>query len=123
MDEGLAARRVADALGIELELVEVTPAELESARSFPPPSTTAFRSRTRARSPSRSSPSAPGECGVKVLLTGEGADELFGGYGKLHAAALAAFLPWYGRVVHAAEPTLCSDPKRCSIRWRAPQDA
>jgi asparagine synthase (glutamine-hydrolysing) len=48
-DEGLAAQRVADALGIHLELVEVTPA------------TTAFRSRTRARSPSRSSPTSPND--------------------------------------------------------------
>ena len=60
LDEGLAAQRVADALGIELELVEVTPDQLESVRSFLPRFTTAFRSRTRARSPSRSSPSARG---------------------------------------------------------------
>ncbi len=111
LDEGLAARRVADALGVELELIEVTPATWR--RAFVPATVhhgvpianasavTVAQLAERAR-----------ECGVKVLLTGEGADELFGGYGKLHAAALAAFLPWYDRVVHAAEPTLCSDPIR-----------
>ena len=111
LDEGLAARRVADALAIELELVEVTPASWR--RAFVPATVhhgvpianasavTVAQLAERAK-----------ECGVKVLLTGEGADELFGGYIKLHAAALAAFLPWYKRVVHAAEPTLCSDPRR-----------
>jgi asparagine synthase (glutamine-hydrolysing) len=111
LDEGLAARRVADALGIELELVEVTPASWR--RAFVPATVhhgvpianasavTVAQLADRAR-----------QCGVKVLLTGEGADELFGGYGKLHAAALAGFLPWYDRVVHAAEPALCSDPMR-----------
>lgn len=111
LDEGLAAQRVAEALGIQLELIEVTPASWR--RAFVPATVhygapianasavTVAQLAERAR-----------ECGVKVLLTGEGADELFGGYGKLHAAALAAFLPWYDRVVHAAEPTLCSDPMR-----------
>ncbi len=111
LDEGLAARRVADALGVELELIEVTPASWR--RAFVPATVhhgvpianasavTVAQLAERAR-----------ECGVKVLLTGEGADELFGGYGKLHAAALAAFLPWHERVVHAAEPALCSDPMR-----------
>lgn len=109
LDEGPAARRVADALGIELELVEVTPASWRLA--FVPATVhhgvpianasavTVTQLADRAR-----------RCGVKVLLTGEGADELFGGYGKLHATALATFLPWYGRVVQAAEPALCSDP-------------
>ena len=110
LDEGLAARRVADALGINLELIEVTPASWR--RAFVPATVhhgvpianasavTVAQLAERAK-----------ECGVKVLLTGEGADELFGGYTKLHAAALAAFLPWYDRVFHAAEPTLCSDPR------------
>ena len=110
-DEGLAARRVADALGVELELVEVTPASWRAA--FVPATVhhgvpianasavTVAQLAERARA-----------CGVKVLLTGEGADELFGGYGKLHAATLGAFLPWYERVVHAAEPALSADPVR-----------
>ncbi|MBV9942669.1 MAG: asparagine synthase (glutamine-hydrolyzing) [Solirubrobacterales bacterium] len=110
-DEGLAARRVAEALGIELELVDVTPASWR--RAFVPATVhfgvpianasavTVAQLAERAR-----------DCGVKVLLTGEGADELFGGYGRLHAAALADFLPWYDRVVHAAEPALLSDPMR-----------
>lgn len=110
LDEGLAARRVADALGIQLELVEVTPARWR--RAFVPATVhygvpianasavTVAQLAERAR-----------DCGVKVLLTGEGADELFGGYGKLHASALAAFLPWYQRAVHYAEPAVFSDPK------------
>jgi asparagine synthase (glutamine-hydrolysing) len=110
-DEGLAARRVADALGIELELVEVTPASWRAAfvpatvhHGVPIANASAVTVAQLA--------DLAAKCGVKVLLTGEGADELFGGYGKLHAASLAAFLPWYERVVHAAEPTLCSDPMR-----------
>jgi asparagine synthase (glutamine-hydrolysing) len=110
LDEGLAAQRVADSLGIELELIEVTPASWR--RAFVPATVhhgvpianasavTVAQLAERAK-----------ECGVKVLLTGEGADELFGGYTKLHAEALAAFLPWHNRVVHAAEPTLSSDPR------------
>ena len=110
-DEGLAARRVADALGIELELVQVTPASWRAAfvpatvhHGVPIANASAVTVAQLADLASK--------CGVKVLLTGEGADELFGGYGKLHAASLAAFLPWYDRLVHAAEPALCSDPMR-----------
>ncbi len=111
LDEGLAARRVADALGVELELVDITPVSWR--RAFVPATVhhgvpianasavTVAQLADRAR-----------ECGVKVLLTGEGADELFGGYTKLHATALAAFLPWYERIVYAAEPALSSDPMR-----------
>jgi asparagine synthase (glutamine-hydrolysing) len=110
-DEGLAARRVADALGIHLELVEVTPASWRAAfvpatvhHGVPIANASAVTVAQLADLARRS--------GVKVLLTGEGADELFGGYGMLHAASLAAFLPWHSRVVHAAEPTLCGDPMR-----------
>ena len=109
-DEGLAARRVADALDVQLELIEVTPASWRDAfvsatvhYGVPIANASAV---TVAQLANRAR-----DCGVKVLLTGEGADELFGGYGKLHAAALAGFLPWYDRVVHAAEPALCADPK------------
>jgi asparagine synthase (glutamine-hydrolysing) len=110
-DEGPAARRVADALGIELELVDVTPSDWR--RGFVPATVhygvplanasavTVACLADRAR-----------ECGVKVLLTGEGADELFGGYGNLHAAALTAFLPWPQRVIRNAEPMLLGDPLR-----------
>jgi asparagine synthase (glutamine-hydrolysing) len=111
LDEGPAAQRVADSLGIALELIDVTPASWRAAfvpatvhHGVPIANASAV---TVAQLAERAK-----ECGVKVLLTGEGADELFGGYGKLHAAALAAFLPWYDRVVHAAEPTLCSDPRQ-----------
>jgi asparagine synthase (glutamine-hydrolysing) len=111
LDEGPAARRVTNALGIELELVDVTPSDwirgfvsatihhgvpLANASAV-----TVAQLADRAR-----------RCGVKVLLTGEGADELFGGYGSLHAAALAAFLPWRDRIVQGAEPMLLGDPLR-----------
>ncbi len=108
-DEGLAARRVADALGVELELVDVTPSSWRRAfvaatvhHGVPIANASAV---TVAQLADRAR-----QCGVKVLLTGEGADELFGGYGRLHAEALAGFLPWYDRIVHAAEPVLLSDP-------------
>ncbi len=91
-DEGLAARRVADALGIELELVEVTPASWRAAfvpatvhHGVPIANASAVTVAQLAELASK--------CGVKVLLTGEGADELFGGYGKLHAAVAGRLPP------------------------------
>ena len=122
LDEGPAARRVADALGIELELIHVTPSDWR--RGFvsatvhygsPLPnasSVTVAQLADRAR-----------RAGVKVLMTGEGADELFGGYASLHAAGLATFLPWRQRIVRSAEPMLLGDPLRVPLRalrkvWR-----
>lgn len=110
LQEGPAAQRVADALGIELELIEVTPSSWR--RAFVPATVhhgvpianasavTVAQLAERAR-----------ELGVKVLLTGEGADELFGGYEQLHATELSAFLPWYHRFVRYAEPALLGSPK------------
>jgi asparagine synthase (glutamine-hydrolysing) len=111
LDEGLAARRVADRLGIDLELINTTPADWRRGfvaatvhygcpianASAITVAQIAFRARER---------------GVKVLLTGEGADELFGGYGSLHAGALVAFLPWQQRLLRRAEPVLLGDPVR-----------
>jgi asparagine synthase (glutamine-hydrolysing) len=122
LDEGPAARRVADTLGIELEMIHVTPSDWR--RGFvsatvhygsPLPnasSVTVAQLADRAR-----------RAGVKVLMTGEGADELFGGYDSLHAAGLATFLPWRQRIVRSAEPMLLGDPLRVPLRalrkvWR-----
>lgn len=110
LDEGLAAQRVAGALGVQLELIEVTPDSWR--RAFVPATVHHGVPIANASAVTVAQlAELAAECGVKVLLTGEGADELFGGYGKLHAAALSAFLPWYDRVVQAAEPTLSSDPR------------
>ena len=110
-DEGPAARRVADALGIDLELVHVTPSEWR--RGFVPatihygsPIANAS-SVTVAQLASRAH-----QRGVKVLLTGEGADELFGGYDNLYGDALVAFLPWPQRVLRHSEPALLGNPVR-----------
>jgi len=108
-DEGPAARRVADKLGIDLEMIDVTSADwrqgfVAATVHFGSPIANAsavtvaqIAYRAHAR-------------GVKVLLTGEGADELFGGYGILHSEALIAFLPWRQRIVYQAEPLLLGDP-------------
>ena len=111
LDEGLAARRVADTLGIDLELINTTPAEWRRGfvaatvhYGFPIANASAV---TVAQIAYRAQ-----QRGVKVLLTGEGADELFGGYGELHAAALLAFLPWQQRALHRVESGLLRDPAR-----------
>lgn len=110
-DEGPAARRVSEALGIPIELVDVTPSDFR--RRFVS-ATVHYGAPIANASPVIVAQLADRarECGVKVLLTGEGADELFGGYGNLHAGALAAFLPWHGRIVHHAESMLLADPRR-----------
>lgn len=111
LDEGPAARRVADALGIDLELVNVTPSEWR--RGFVP-ATVHYGSPIANASSVTVAQLAyrAHRRGVKVLLTGEGADELFGGYDSLHTAALVAFLPWRHRILHRAEPALLGDPVR-----------
>jgi len=109
LDEGPAAQRVADALGIELELLDVTEsawragfvaatihfgAPLHNASSVPI-SQMAERARRR---------------GIKVLLTGEGADELFGGYLDLYSSSLAAFLSPRQRAVRRLEQIVFEPP-------------
>jgi asparagine synthase (glutamine-hydrolysing) len=109
--EGPAARRVADALGIELELVDVTPGDFR--RGFVPATVHHGGPIANASAVTVSQLADHARrCGVKVLLTGEGADELFGGYGSLHGDALTAFLPWGQRVLRRAEPKLLEDPWR-----------
>jgi len=90
-DEGPWARRVAEGLGVELRTVDMTAqrwreglVEAVAHNELPlmhessvPMAMIAARAR---------------EDGVKVLLSGEGADGLFGGYDFLHHAEYAAFL-------------------------------
>jgi len=111
LDEGLAARRVADALGIGLELVDVTPQSWRDAfvratvhHGSPIANASAVTVSQLAERARR--------CGIKVLLTGEGADELFGGYGLVHSEALGAFLSRRHRLVRAVEPALWADPRQ-----------
>ena len=108
-DEGPAAQRVADTLGIELDMLDITEsgwrsgfvaatlhfgAPLANASSVPI-SQMAERARRR---------------GVKVLLTGEGADELFGGYMDLHSVSLAAFLSSRQRAARRLESMMLRHP-------------
>jgi asparagine synthase (glutamine-hydrolysing) len=91
--EGPAAARVTDALGINLETVEMTPASWRSSlvaavRHFEYPL-------ANASAPAIAQMAALARArGVKVLLTGEAADELAGGYWSHHRKALGEFLPY-----------------------------
>jgi len=93
-DESRWARRVADALDIELESVTLRAEEWRAALvgavrtheyPLPGPSSVPIGSiagRARSR-------------GVPVLLTGEGADELFAGYPLVHGRTELRYLPWH----------------------------
>jgi asparagine synthase (glutamine-hydrolysing) len=50
--------------------------------------------------------------GVKLLRTGEGADELFAGYPGMHAADMERFLPATQSLIHWAEPRMLPTPWR-----------
>jgi len=90
-DEHPFATRVADHLGVELQTVAMSAATwradfVEAVRHNEYPlmhesSVPMFQIASLARS-----------SGVKVLLSGEGADELFGGYGFLHAELYVDYL-------------------------------
>jgi asparagine synthase (glutamine-hydrolysing) len=109
LDEGPAAARVAAACGVELDMLTVTEAGWRSGfvaatAHFGAPLANASavtvaqlaqRARTR---------------GIKVLLTGEGADELFAGYDSLHRDLLTAFLPPTARSIRRFEPLLSTAP-------------
>ncbi len=108
-DEGPAAQRVADALGIELDQFEVTKSGWRSGfvaatLHFGAPLATAssvtisqMAERARGR-------------GIKVLLTGEGADELFGGYIGGRTVPLATFLSPSQRAIRTLEPVMLGHP-------------
>lgn len=109
LDEGPAAERVADWLGIELDLLEVTEDNWRSGfvsatLRFGAPLATAssvsiaeMARRARRR-------------GIKVLLTGEGADELFAGYNSPHEYPLSAVLSPTERFIRGIEPLLFGNP-------------
>ena len=96
-DEHPFAMRVADHLGVELQTVAMSAAtwradfvEAVQHNEYPlmhESSVPMFQIASLARSG-----------GVKVLLSGEGADELFGGYGFLHAELYLDYLRSHRRV-------------------------
>jgi asparagine synthase (glutamine-hydrolysing) len=90
-DEGPWAKRVADALGVELRTVR------QSADSWRADLVDVVRHVEYPLTHESSVPMAQiaglaHSDGVKVLLSGEGADELFGGYEHLHGRERADFL-------------------------------
>jgi asparagine synthase (glutamine-hydrolysing) len=117
LDEGPVAQRAADALNIELDLLKVTDSSwrsgfVKATLHFGAPLADASavviaQMAERAR-----------RQGIKVLLTGEGADELFGGYAKLHQRALSEFLPTSQQALQHLEPFLL-DPSPRTLRLAA----
>jgi asparagine synthase (glutamine-hydrolysing) len=123
-DEGPAAQKVADSLGIEIDLFEVTksgwrsgfvPATLHfGAPLHNASSVTISQIAERAR-----------KRGIKVLLTGEGADELFGGYINHRRAPFADFLSLEQRLVRELQAGVSRRPSELArdvqrrARWLA----
>jgi asparagine synthase (glutamine-hydrolysing) len=89
-DEGDWARRVADHLGVELHTVELTATswrrDLVSVVSH-----IEYPLTHESSVPMMQIAGLARSMGVKVLLSGEGADELFGGYSWLHLEDTADF--------------------------------
>jgi asparagine synthase (glutamine-hydrolysing) len=108
-DEGPAAQRVARALRVNIDTFEVTKPSWRSGfvaatAHFGSPIATASSvtlSQIAAHARRR---------GIKVLLTGEGADELFAGYMDPNHAPLANFLTPTERAVRGLEAVLTGSP-------------
>src|SRR5690242_8710719 len=111
LDEGRWATRVTQALGVELRTIDVTAADWRHALvgavehyEYP----LAHESSV----PIAAIASLARENGVKVLLTGEGADELFGGYWFMHRDLYERFLPWRARLSHVVDRARRVGPTR-----------
>jgi asparagine synthase (glutamine-hydrolysing) len=118
-DESWAAVKVAQSLGIELDMMEVTKEHwrsgfVDATVHFGGPIATAS-SVTIAQMAQRAR-----NRGIKVVLTGEGADELFGGYADPLRAPLGDFLSPFQRCVRRLEPRLFAHrlPTRQAIARR-----
>ena len=101
VDEGPWAERVARALGVELRTVSMTGAEwrgglVESVLHHEYPLM------HESSVPMSQIAGLAHEGGVKALLSGEGADELFGGYGFLHQPEYVRYLRANRRIGTAA---------------------
>ncbi len=119
--EAGSARRVAAHLGVELDVTEVTPASWRGA--FVAATIHSGGPLTNASAVTVAQLAERAQAaGVKVLLTGEGADELFGGYGDLHAERFGAVLAPHHRLLQSLEqglgerPRLLRDP-HATARW------
>jgi asparagine synthase (glutamine-hydrolysing) len=101
-DEGPWAELVADALGVELRTARLD-AEGWRAGLVPAVAHNELPLMHESSVPMAMIAALARADGVKVLLSGEGADELFAGYDFLHAAEYAALLPLSARARQRAE--------------------
>jgi asparagine synthase (glutamine-hydrolysing) len=92
VDEGAWATRVARGLGIELRTARMSGASWR-AGLVPAVAHHEFPLMHESAVPMAEIAALAREAGVKVLLSGEGADELYAGYDGLHVAEYRAFLP------------------------------
>jgi asparagine synthase (glutamine-hydrolysing) len=102
VDEGPWAQRVAHGLGIELRTVRMTAASWRDGL-VPAVHHHELPLMHESSVPMAQIAALAREAGVKVLLSGEGADELFAGYDGLHTAEYRAFLP--SRLAHRQRVT------------------
>jgi asparagine synthase (glutamine-hydrolysing) len=120
-DEGRWAREVAEHVGVELHTVEMSAAdwraglvEVVSHVEYPLTHESSVPMAAIAR--------LARERGVKVLLSGEGADELFGGYSWLHHHAFADFAARRNPAAVVARSTLRALQSRGALAKRAIPD-
>ena len=120
-DEGRWAREVAEHVGVELHTVEMTAAEwraglVDVVRHVEYPLT------HESSVPMAAIARLARERGVKVLLSGEGADELFGGYSWVHHHASADFAARRRPAAAAARAALRAAQRRGVLAGRAIPD-